>query len=210
MAAMIGAPFISLYLLEVVNMDLFRVIMLWGVFWIGGAVLSPRLGQWIDRFGQRPVLILCVAFKSSNMLALLFCPRDPMAAFWMLAPVFALDAFLNAGIAIANNGFLIKNSPREDRTMFVAAGTAYAGLVGGVTSIAAGGALALTHGMTIQWRGVVLNNYQILFVASILLRIAAVVLAVKVLEPSSTGTREVVLSFARATRERVSRWRRAA
>jgi MFS family permease len=210
MAAMIGAPFISLYLLEKVKMDLFRVLVLWMISWIGGAILSNQLGRWIDRFGQRPVLILCVAFKSSNMLALLLCPRDPTVAFWALAPVFALDAFLNAGIAIANNGFLIKNSPRENRTMFVAAGTAYAGLVGGLTSIVAGGVLALTEGVTLRLSGVVLSNYQALFLVSILLRLGAVLMAVRVLEPASTGTREVVLVFATATRQRVSRWWRAA
>jgi hypothetical protein len=133
-----------------------------------------------------------------------------MVAFWLLAPVFALDAFLNAGIAIANNGFLIKNSPRENRTMFVAAGTAYAGLIGGITSIAAGGILAFTERMTLHLPGATLNNYQVLFVASILLRLAAVLVAVRVIEPASTGTREVVLVFANATRARVSSWRRAA
>jgi hypothetical protein len=94
--------------------------------------------------------------------------------------------------------------------MFVAAGTAYAGLVGGLTSIVAGGVLALTEGMTLRLSGVVLSNYQALFLVSILLRLGAVLMAVRVLEPASTGTREVVLVFATATRQRVSRWWRAA
>ena len=210
MAAMVGAPFISMYLLEVVGLDLFRVLILWTISWVGGALLSRQLGNWVERFGQRPVLILCVAFKSVNMVAMLLCPNDPTTAFWMLAPVFAADAFLNAGITIANNGFLIKNSPRENRTMFVAAGTAYAGLVGGATSITAGVLLAITDGWSLHFLGGMWNNFHALFIVSIVLRLAAVGLAVRVFEPSSTGAREVVLTFATATRQRVRRWLRAA
>ena len=210
MAAMVGAPFISMYLLEVVGLDLFHVLLLWTISWVGGAILSKQLGNWVERFGQRPVLILCVTFKSVNMIALLFCPQDPTIAFWALAPVFAVDFFLNAGITIANNGFLIKNSPRENRTMFVAAGTAYAGLIGGATSIVAGALLAISVGWSFHFLGFTWNNFHVLFAVSIALRLIAVGLALRVREPSSTGTRQVVLTFATATRKRVRRWLRAA
>ena len=90
------------------------------------------------------MLVLCTAFKSINMIGLLLCPADPTIAFLVLAPMFMIDAFLNAGIAIANNGFMIKNSPRENRTMFIAAGTGFAGIVGGVASIVAGAGIAAT------------------------------------------------------------------
>lgn len=73
-------PFISMYLLEHVGMDLFHVLMLW-TLWVGGALLSNHLGQLAERFGQRPVLILCTAFKSINMIGLLLCPADPTIAF---------------------------------------------------------------------------------------------------------------------------------
>ena len=118
----------------------FDVLMLWTISWVGGRAVQSRWANWAERFGQRPVLILCTAFKSINMFGLLLCPADPTIAFYLLAPIFMIDAFLNAGIAIANNGFMIKNSPRENRTMFVAAGAGFAGIVGGAASIAAGGA----------------------------------------------------------------------
>jgi hypothetical protein len=209
-AAMIGAPFISMFLLEELGMSLFDVLLLWTIFWIGGAILSRRQGQWVERFGQRPVLILCVAFKSANMIALWACPHDTTVAFWILAPVFAFDSFLNAGITIANNGFLIKNSPRENRTMFVAAGTAYAGLVGGAASIIAGALLVVSDGWSHPMLGMRWTNFHVLFAASIALRLAAIFLAFRLHEPASTGTREVVLSFTVAAQQRVRRWWRAA
>lgn len=203
LSAMVGAPFISMFLLEHVGMDLFHVLLLWTLSWVGGAVLSHRLGQWAERFGQRPVLILCTAFKSLNMIALLVTPREPVAAFWILAPVFMIDAFFNAGIAIANNGFMIKNSPQENRTMFIAAGTGFAGLIGGVTSIIAGALLAVSDAWSLDLAGMHLVNFHVLFAVSVVLRLLAAALAFRVREPSSSGTREVVRELAHATRMRL-------
>jgi MFS family permease len=205
LAAMVGAPFISMYLLEYVGMDLFHILLLWTISWVGGAVLSKQLGQLAERFGQRPVLVLCTAFKSLNMIGLLLCPRDPTIAFWLLSPVFMIDAFLNAGILIANNGFMIKNSPRENRTMFIAAGTGFAGIVGGAASILAGAAIAATEDWSWTFRGTEYVNFHVMFAISMVLRLASAVLARWIREPSSAGVRAVAGELLIATRLRV-RW----
>ena len=207
LAAMVGAPFISMYLLEHVGMDLFRILLLWTISWVGGALLSHQLGGLAERFGQRPVLVLCTAFKSSNMIGLLVCPADPDIAFVFLMPVFMLDAFLNAGITIANNGFMIKNSPRENRTMFIAAGTGFAGVVGGIASIAAGAAIAASEGWSWTWAGATYVNFHLLFAASMLLRLTSAALATRIREPSSASTRVVAAEVLLATRLRIRAWR---
>lgn len=209
-AAMVGAPFISMYLFEFVGMDLFRILLLWTLSWVGGAMLSGRLGQWAEHFGQRPVLIFCTAFKSLAMVALLSCPPNPTLAFWILAPVFMFDAFLNAGILIANNGFMIKNSPRENRTMFIAAGTAFAGMVGGLTSIVAGQIIEATSSWSYDLGGMRLVNFHLLFAVSVLLRLWGVALATQICEPSSAATKQFVLELVVASRTRFRRIRRTA
>ncbi len=203
LSAMVGAPFISMYLLDHVGMDLFHVLLLWTISWVGGALLSKHLGQWAERYGQRPVLVLCTAFKSINMIGLLACPADPTIAFYVLSPVFMIDAFLNAGIAIANNGFMIKNSPRENRTMFIAAGTGFAGMVGGAASILAGAALAASDDWSWTIHDTRYVNFHVLFAASMVLRLISAVLATQVREPSSTGARAVAGELLVATRQRL-------
>lgn len=205
-AAMIGAPFISYYLLSYVGMDLFRLLMLWTMSWVGGAILSRHLGKLAETFGNRPVLILCTVFKSANMIALLLVPRDPTVAFWILVPVFMLDALMNAGIAIANNGFMLKNSPAENRTMYIAAGTALAGMVGGITSVAAGAGLTLMATWEATFAGVTLGNFHVLFAFSLVMRWVSVVFAVRVHEPASRGTSEVVTLLIGATPMRILRF----
>ena len=192
-AAMAGAPFISLYLLEEVRMDLFHVLLLWTISWVGGAMFSRTLGHWADRYGTRPVLVICVSLKSVNMLALLLTPHNPVTAFWILTPFFILDAVQNAGILIANNGFMIKHSPSENRTMYIAATQALAGIVGGVTSIAAGWIMTRLSGQTWQIAGSTFDHFQMMFAASIVLRWLALLLVGSVREPNSHATMTLIV-----------------
>ena len=191
-AAMAGAPFISLYLLAEVGMDLYHVLLLWTISWIGGALLSRTLGRWADSHGSQPVLVMCVALKSSNMLALLLIPKSPAIAFWILTPCFMLDAVLNAGILIANNGFMIKNSPSENRTMYIAATQAIAGMTGGVTSIAAGWIMRSLAGQHWTIAGWTFGHFQVMFLVSIALRWMALGMTRYVQEPHARHTWDVV------------------
>jgi hypothetical protein len=194
-AAMVGAPFISLFLLSHVGMSLFHVLLLWAASWVGGALLSARLGEIVEEFGNRPVLVAATGFKAINMTALLLVPVDPTVAFWVLVPVFMVDAVLNAAIAIASNGFMLKNSPVENRSMYIAAGTAIAGMTGGLTSIVAGGVLSLLDGSTVSLAGRELNGFHLLFSVSLLLRLVSMWFAVRVKEPEGRPTVHVLVQL---------------
>ena len=197
-AAMVGAPFISLFLLAEVGMSLSRLLLLWVFCWVGGAACSARIGRLAERFGHRPILILCTTLKSSNMIALILVPNDPDVAFMILAPVFILDSILNAGFVVATNGFMLTKSPSGNRTMFIAAGTALAGLIGGITSVLCGGLLTWTNLDTVVF-GVPVSSYRLLFLVSVALRLASLLLVVRIRESDSLGTRHVVSQLIGAT-----------
>jgi MFS family permease len=198
-ACMVGAPFISLFLLQYVGMSVGSVLLVWALSWVGGAVFSGSMGRLAERYGHRPLLVLCTIFKPLNMLVLLILPQNPTLAFWLVTPAFMLDALLNAGIAIATNGFLLKNSPRQNRSMFIAAGTALAGIVGGVTAIAAGLALTgLTH-WSLPWGPIQITAFHVMFAISFLLRVVSIQWVRRIREPASTEVREVLVQLVGAT-----------
>ena len=185
LASMVGAPFISLYLLQHVGMHLWQVLGLWTAAWVGGAIFSQLLGKQAELHGNKAVLKICVVLKPINMFCLMLAPRDPALAFWTLLPMFMLDAVLNAGILIANNGFLLKNSPTENRTMYIASGTAVAGIVGGVTAIVSGMALTAMDGWSMPIGSLTFTGFHVLFGISLLLRFGAIPFVNRIQEPST-------------------------
>jgi MFS family permease len=141
---------------------------------------------------------------------LLLIPRDPTLAFWILVPVLMMDALLNAGINIANQGYLLKFSPAENRTMFLAAGNAWAGLIGGITAVVTGLALSHAQGWEITLLGQTVGPFHVVFATSFLLRIVAVALARRVREPEAQRTpavlRELLRDFAFPLPRRITTW----
>jgi hypothetical protein len=204
-AAMLGAPFISMYLLAGasdmggVGMNLYDVLVLWATSWVGGALLSGRMGQWTEQYGNRPMLVLCTALKSLLMIALVLTPREPTIVFWVMVPIFTIDAATNAGIVIATNGFLLKHSPSENRAMFIAAGTAVAGIVGGVTSVAAGGALSLLGPGQVEALGLGLTGFHAMFLASVLMRLATIFFVRRIREPNSQSAKQMAAELIAAS-----------
>lgn len=204
-AAMVGAPFISLFLLSEVGMSLSQLMLLWVFCWVGGATCAGRFGRLAARFGHKPILVMCTALKSTNMIALILIPLEPSVAFAVLVPVFFIDSILNAGFAVATNGFLLTQSPSGNRTMFIASGTAVAGLVGGVTSIACGALLAaVPNGAVLA--GQPFGGFQTLFLVSALLRFASVLLVIRIREPEAHATRFVVSQLIGASPLRMVRF----
>lgn len=126
------------------------------------------------------------------MISLLLIPDEPNLAFAILVPVFMLDQMMNAGILIANNGFMIKNSPSENRTMYIAACQALAGLVGGTTSIIGGAMLAGMADWHWMFLGKTWGHFHVMFAASVLLRWVSAVLVRQLREPNSQSTRLIV------------------
>jgi hypothetical protein len=206
-AVMTSAPFISIYLLQKGIMGADRLLLLWAASWVGGAILSKRLGRLVETYGNKPVMNLCTTFKSINIIALLVLPSNPNMAFWTLVVVFMFDALLNAGMSIAQNGFLLKNSPAGNRTMYVAAGTALAGIVGGITSIITGGAIALAGETTFRLGSSSWSAIEIAFATSVALRLVGAWLSRYVRESSTNSTAvEVLVQLIGVTPIRVLRF----
>lgn len=185
-SVMVGAPFIHPYLLKHVGMELFHALLLWGVSWFGGAYLSTWLGKLTERHGQRPIFILSTLFKSANMLALLLAPASPVVCFAILAPVFMFDVMLNAAMAIATNGFILRHAPDRLRPIYIGAGMAFAGTAGGVASVLAGLWLA-SVGPTVVVAGRPMLAFHVIFAASLVLRLLAVQFARRLEEPAADG-----------------------
>lgn len=190
-AGMLAAVFMLVYTLEVLRVPLWATALLWCLPGLGAAIVAPAWGRLADRYGHRPILRVCVAFKPGIVIAFLLV--TPETAFWVLVPALFFDSMLNAGLELASNGYMLKLAPRRNRSMFIAAMSSLSGLCGGLGAIAGGMILSATADTPLSLFSREWNHYQLLFFLSLLLRLPCIPLAGRIREPSSARSR-VVLS----------------
>ncbi|MBI4977080.1 MAG: MFS transporter [Spirochaetes bacterium] len=192
-SAMIAAVFMLLYVLKVLGLPLWQVMIIWWTPGIGSALGAKPLGKLIDRYGSRPVLVLCTALKPLAPLIFFFITKE--TAFWGLSIFFIADNMLNVGQQLSTNGFMLRMAPRENRGMFAAAIASLPGLAGGLSAIVGGVLLQLWEGHDIGLFGHTWNNYQYLFLLSTVLRILCIPLALRIKEPESAHPRDVIAAI---------------
>ncbi|MBE7464436.1 MAG: MFS transporter [Planctomycetes bacterium] len=203
-AATWSFPFFRLYMLTELGLSLPATMALFLVHALGGALFTANFGRLIDKMGQRPVIILCTALKSGIVLAFLFV--TPASAAWVLAPVFVFDNIMNTGLLIGHNGYVLRESPRENRGMYVAAVQACSGLAGAAAALIAGDLLQRWDGYAEVWMGMAMNHYHLVFAIGIVLRLGAIAMALRIREPRSQATDEVLIQTVMPA---MMRWMRA-
>ena len=192
-SVMLGAAFMLLYVIKVLELPLWQVMIMWWVPGIGSAATSDLWGRLIDRHGSRPILVLCTALKPLAPLMFFVITRE--TAFWGLGLFFVVDSALNMGAQLATNGFMLRMAPRENRGMFVAAIASLPGIAGGLAAIAGGYLLKLWEGHNIELLGRVWDNYQYLFLLSTVLRALCIPLALRIKEPASAEPLDVLAAI---------------
>jgi MFS family permease len=193
-ATMIGAAFMLLYVLKILEIPLWITMLIWWTPGLGSAVSSGFWGRVIDRYGSRPVLVLCSAAKPLSPLVFMLVTRP--TAPYVLSAFFVLDSCLNAGAQLATNGFMLRMAPRQNRGMFTAAMTSLPSIAGGLAAILGGFLLRAWEGHEVEFAGRVWNNYQYLFLLSVVLRLACVPLALRIREPKSAHSLAVLSAIA--------------
>lgn len=194
-AMMTAAPFMQVYVLEVLGMSAWQATVMWAMMSFGGILAARTWGHMADIHGQRPVLLSCVMLKPLIVLAFMFV--TPSLALPVLSICLFFDSMLNSGYLLSTNGYMLKMAPRENRSMFVAASMALAGISGGLASIIAGYILKYLDGATLTFAGREWTSYHVVFVMSFVFRIMCIPLARRVREPASSSPM-VVFEYLRA------------
>lgn len=189
-STMFAAAFMQIYVLKVLHLAVWKTSLVWCIVGLGLGFSSKKWGKLADRYGQKPILVFCSILKP--FIAVVFILLTPENVVWMLPGFFLLDSFWNAGIQVGTNGFMMKLSPKENRSMFVAALIALGGICGGLAAIVSGAFLQSISGFSYDFAGVTWTNYRIVFAISFLLRVGCVFLALRVNEPKSSSTLKVL------------------
>jgi len=141
-------------------------------------IASPLWGTVLDRSGARRVLILCAIGQGLSPFLWLFATPTRL---WPLAIDAALCGTAIAGLSLATFSLPIELSKPRERSFYVAAVAAAAGLGTSIAS-AGGGALVKVFPASALLGGLPLVAAQLLFLCGAVGRLSAVLLVLRVAE----------------------------
>ncbi len=101
---------------------------------LGRWTVSPRLGALADRFGNRPVMIVCQLLVAAGLLFFAAASRAHWT--WLLGAWVLWIAYAGLNVCLPN--LMLKLSPRETNTSYIAAFEAVRGLCYAVSAIVGG------------------------------------------------------------------------
>jgi len=203
----IAGQFFTVYQLSVLKLNYTAFQLLAAVASLGSLAAMPLWGYLADKYGNKPILTICLVMVLAPPLMWTLTAPDPFPGLWtvtasghVLFSYSKLDiAILNtiagmgwAGVGLTQFNIMIGLAPEDRRTVYVSAISAVTGIVGGIAPLAGGWLLDVLADTHFPQHGFIKNNYHVLFVVSALLRLLSLGLLAKIFEEGSNSTRYVL------------------
>lgn len=202
-AQSIAGQFFVVYQLEYLGLNYTAFQLLAAVATLGSLASMPLWGYLADKYGNKPVLMICTGLVLLPPLLWILAAPDGIPGLWGFDPAHGfylsltkLDIILLntlagigwAGVGLSQFNLMIGASPSEKRTVYVSAMAAVSGLAGGLAPLAGGALMEVLAHVAFPAHGLIRSNYHVLFVLSALLRIAALLMISPIREEGSRQT----------------------
>lgn len=166
-------PMISfqpLFMEEQVGLSDGNVVLLQNAVLVGGLLSTYLLGWAADRYGSKPVMLLGIYMKMLLPLAWFIMPRhSPLSFPIALAIAFAHGIGEFAWVIGSARLLFVSIVPREKSAQYMAVYYAAVGIIGGVSQLAGGFILDLSHGISGNVMGIVIDPFTPLYVMGVVL-----------------------------------------
>jgi len=138
---------------------------------VGGMFTSGWSGRLVDRHGPKRVLRWGHLGWSTLPLFWLLAPRDSIEGTLICLGGASLVGGIACNAAITAANKLIIRYPRSDKVaMYTVVSSCLGSLAGGLGALSAGGVLWLLADCQTQWHGHAIGAFQVIFVASMIMR----------------------------------------
>jgi len=171
----IAAPYFNLYMIKYLKMSYFEIALYAQLVSNLATVIFVRVwGRMIDRFGNKPVALICTTTVS--FLPLLWCFTTPHSWLYLIILIQLLAGLFWPGVDLTYNNFALSLSPDENRSMYIAVLNFFVGVVGNAIAYIIGGyfienispLISSLLENTIHFH---LSDYHYLFILSSILRL---------------------------------------
>jgi len=199
-AQAIAGQFFTVYQLQYLGLNYTAFQLLSAVSSLASLVSMPLWGYLADKYGNKPVLIICCGLVLAPPLLWVLAVPDGIAGLWdydagqrLHLSLTKLDIILVntfagvgwAGVGLTQFNLIIGAAPGDKRTVYVSAIAAVSGLAGGLAPVAGGALIEALGHLTFPAHGLIRSNYHVLFVLSAGLRIVALLLVRPIHEAGS-------------------------
>ena len=185
-AANCFGPFYQVFLFEQLHLSAWDVGILSTVSALGGALALPAWGRLLDRFGNRPVMVVSLlVWQVVNALWCLLTPdsRTIVYVIWALGGMTSMGAIASSGFVLGQFTILLRLIPPEAKSLAIGLNLAITSLAAATAPVIGGEILNWALG---RWADP-LTVYHVCFILQPALAIAGCVLLLKVHEPQASS-----------------------
>lgn len=172
----VGAPFWGVFMLKTMHMSMQGVLFYGVISTILMVLAVPVWGKLIDRFGNKPCMVVCVVMGAINPALWIFAGPD---CHWVVYAEAAGSGVMWAGANIIAMNFVLAIAPKEEAQAYSGMYAAVGGVAGMATALLSAPALGLVEWIcganVMQWGALTVYPMQVLFLTTGAARLTALI-----------------------------------
>ncbi len=192
-AIQLAGPFYGVFMIEHLKID-FSNITIFGTFATLATLLMMKIwGPISDKLGNKPIII--VSGWILILIPFIWILALPGKYYLPVLTAHILSGAFMAGAALSQFNILIKLSPKEGRSIYLALFAAITGLIGAVAPIIGGTLSKVLEGVKFTFFAYNISNLHIIFLISSFLQILTIFFILKVKEPAAAAPVAVIMQL---------------
>ena len=192
-AVNLAAPFYGVYMINALKIDFSTLTVFGTAATVATLIMMKIWGPITDKLGNKPVLI--VSSLALAAVPFLWVSTIPGRYYIPVMGAHILSGAFMAGAGLSQFNILIKLSPREGRSVYLALYAAATGLTGALAPVAGGRLSFLMEDISVILPGYTLTGLHLLFILSAVLIAVSLIFAARIHEEGSSSPMAVVLQL---------------
>ena len=188
-----AAPFYGVFMINNLNLEFSLITVFGTAATIATIIMMNIWGPINDKLGSRPVIIVSTLMLSLIPILWIISTPDNYYIPVMAAHI-ASGAFM-AGAGLSQFNILLKLSPKEGKSVFLALFAATTGFAGAVAPVAGGAVFNYLKPYTLNLSGLSISGFQLLFLFSAAMIALSILLALRIKEEGSASPGAVVIQL---------------